>query len=193
MDRRHFLKTATLGVLVPAVGAEAQPRQPSPHRIGILSSAYFPNSPPALGLKTGLRELGFEEGRDLLFETVLGEGDAERVRAGAMALVRAKVDVIFADHEAAARAAKEATERIPIVFCAVGDPVATGMVKAMAHPGANVTGVSGLTTELVPKRLESLKAAVPGVRRVWAVYDAADPSSRIAAQKAASVARLLGV
>jgi putative ABC transport system substrate-binding protein len=193
IDRRHFLKTATLGVLAPAFGAEAQPRQPSSHRIGILSSAYFPNSPSARGLKTGLRELGFEEGRDLLFETVLGEGDAQGVRAGAMALVRAKVEVIFADQEAAARAAKDATERIPIVFSAVGDPVATGMVKAMAHPGANVTGVSGLTTELVPKRLESLKAAVPGVRRVWAVYDAADPSSRIAAQKAASVAGTLGI
>jgi putative ABC transport system substrate-binding protein len=193
MDRRHFLKTATLGVLVPAVGAEAQQRQPSPHRIGILSSAYFPNSPPARGLKAGLRELGFEEGRDLLFETVLGEGDAQRVRAGAMALVRAKVEVIFADQEAAARAAKDATERIPVVFSGVGDPVATGMVKAISHPGANVTGVSGLTTELVPKRLESLKAAVPGVRRVWAVYDAADPSSRIAARKAASVAGTLGI
>ncbi len=192
MDRRHFLKTATLGVLGPAFGAEAQQRHPSPHRIGILSQAYFPNAPSVRGLKTGLRELGFDEGRDLLFETALGEGDAQRVRAAAMTLVRAKVDVIFADQEAAARAAKEATERIPIVFCAVGDPVATGMVKAMAHPGANATGVSGLTTELVPKRLESLRGAVPGMRRVWAVYDTADSTSRIAAQKAASVAGTLG-
>ncbi len=215
MDRRHFLKAATLGVLAPAVGAEAQQRQQSPRRVGLLSSAYYPNSPAVQGLKTGLREVGFEEGRDLVFETALGEGDAHRVRAAAAALVRAKVEVIFADQEGAARAAKDATDRIPVVFTAVGDPVATGMVKSLAHPGANVTGVSGLTTELVPKRLESLKAAVPGVRQVWAVYDAADPASRkaavpgvrqvwavydaadpasrLAAQKAASVARALGL
>ncbi len=193
MDRRHFLKAATLGVLAPAVGAEAQQRQQSPRRVGLLSSAYYPNSPAVQGLKTGLREVGFEEGRDLVFETALGEGDAQRVRAAAAALVRAKVEVIFADQEGAARAAKDATERIPVVFTAVGDPVATGMVKSLAHPGANVTGVSGLTTELVPKRLESLKAAVPGVRQVWAVYDAADPASLLAAQKAASVARALGL
>jgi putative ABC transport system substrate-binding protein len=193
MDRRHFLKAATLGVLAPAVGAEAQQRQQSPRRVGLLSSAYYPNSPAVQGLKTGLREVGFEEGRDLVFETALGEGDAQRVRAGAAALVRAKVEVIFADQEGAARAAKDATDRIPVVFTAVGDPVATGMVKSLAHPGANVTGVSGLTTELVPKRLESLKAAVPGVRQVWAVYDVADPASRLAAQKAASVARALGL
>ncbi|HWM79336.1 MAG TPA: ABC transporter substrate binding protein [Methylomirabilota bacterium] len=193
MDRRHFLKAATLGVLAPAVGAEAQQRQQSPRRVGLLSSAYYPNSPAVQGLKTGLREVGFEEGRDLVFETALGEGDAQRVRAAAAALVRAKVEVIFADQEGAARAAKDATERIPVVFTAVGDPVATGMVKSLAHPGANVTGVSGLTTELVPKRLESLKAAVPGVRQVWAVYDAADPASHLAAQKAASVARALGL
>ena len=193
MDRRHFLKAATLGVLAPAVGAEAQQRQQSPRRVGLLSSAYYPNSPAVQGLKTGLREVGFEEGRDLVFETALGEGDAHRVRAAAAALVRAKVEVIFADQEGAARAAKDATDRIPVVFTAVGDPVATGMVKSLAHPGANVTGVSGLTTELVPKRLESLKAAVPGVRQVWAVYDIADPASRLAAQKAASVARALGL
>ena len=193
MDRRHFLKAATLGVLTPAVGAEAQQRQQSPRRVGLLTSAYYPNSPAVQGLKTGLREVGFEEGRDLVFETALGEGDAQRLRAAAAALVRAKVEVIFADQEGAARAAKDATDRIPVVFTAVGDPVATGMVKSLAHPGANVTGVSGLTTELVPKRLESLKAAVPGVRQVWAVYDVADPASRLAAQKAASVARALGL
>jgi putative ABC transport system substrate-binding protein len=193
MDRRYFLKAATLGVLAPAVGAEAQQRQQSPRRVGLLSSAYYPNSPAVQGLKTGLREVGFEEGRDLIFETALGEGDAQRVRTAAAALVRARVEVIFADQEGAARAAKDATDRIPVVFTAVGDPVATGMVKSLAHPGANVTGVSGLTTELVPKRLESLKAAVPGVRQVWAVYDVADPASRLAAQKAASVARALGL
>ena len=90
--------------------------------------------------------------------------------------------VIFAEQAAAAQVAREATERVPVVFSAVGDPVAAGLVKTIAHPETNVTGVSGLTTELVPKRLEFLKAAVPAVHHVWAVYDAADSTSRIAAQ-----------
>ena len=73
-------------------------------------------------------------------------------------LANAKVDVIFAEFEIAARAGKDAADRIPLVFSAVGDPGATGLVKTIAHPGANVTGVSGLTTELALKRLEWLKA-----------------------------------
>ncbi len=193
MDRRHLLKTATIAGLASVLSAEAQQRPPAPRRVGLLIPAYFPNPPSVQGLKKGLRELSFEEGRDVIFEAALGEGDAQRLRAAAMTLVRAGVDVIFAEQEAAARAAKDATDRIPVVFSAVGDPVATGMVKAMAHPGANVTGVSGLTTELVSKRLEWLKAVDPMVRRVWAVYDVADPSSRLAAQKAASVAGTLGL
>jgi putative ABC transport system substrate-binding protein len=105
--------------------------------------------------------------------------------------VNAKVDVIFAEFEIAARVGKDATDRIPIVFSAVGDPVATGLVKSIAHPGGNVTGVSGLTTELAPKRLEWLKAVNPTMRQVWAVYDAADSSSRLSAERAASAAGAL--
>jgi len=187
MDRRHILKAGTMGVLASTLGAHAQQRQ-SPPRIGLLSPAYFPNAPSVQGLKAGLQELGFEEGRSVLYETTVSEGDPQRLRAAATTLVNAKVDVIFAEFEIAARVGKDATDRIPIVFSAVGDPVATGLAKSIAHPGANITGVSGLTTELAPKRLEWLKAVNPAVRHVWAVYDAADPSSRLAAQKASSVA-----
>ncbi len=194
MDRRAFISMAPLGVIATSLLAHAQqPPKESAHRVGILSPAYYPNSPSVQGLKTGLRELGLEEGRHLLFQTEMGQGDAQRLRAAAATLVRASVDLIFAEQEAAARVAREATDRIPVVFSAVGDPVATGLVKAIAHPGANVTGVSGLTSELIPKRLESVKAAVPGMRQVWAVYDVADPTSRVAAQKAASVVGTLGI
>ena len=185
MNRRHVLKAAAMGVLASAFGAHAQQRQSSPPRVGLLSPAYFPNAPPVQGMKAGLQELGFEEGRNVIYETTVSEGDPQRLRAAATALVNAKVDVIFAEFDIAARAGKDATDRIPIVFAAVGDPVATGLVKAIAHPGANITGVSGLTTELTPKRLEWLKAVNPAGRQVWAVYDAADPSSRLAAQQAA--------
>src|SRR5262245_31379106 len=147
MDRRHLLVTATLGAVARAFGAEAQQRHQPPRRVGLLSPAYYPNSPSVQGLKTGLRALGFAEGRDLVFEPALGEGDAERLRNAAAALVTAQIDVIFAEQAAAAQAAREATERVPVIFSAVGDPVAAGLVKTIAHPGTNVTGVSGLTTE----------------------------------------------
>ena len=81
-------------------------------------------------------------------------------------LVRAGVDLIFTSNEAATLAAKAATQKIPVVFTLVGDPVAAGIVKKLAHPEANLTGVSSLTTELVPKRLEALKTLIPNLRRV---------------------------
>jgi ABC-type uncharacterized transport system substrate-binding protein len=96
-----------------AFGAEAQQHHQPPRRVGLLSPAYYPNSPSVQGLKTGLRELGFAEGRDLVFEPALGEGDAERLRNAAAALVKAQIDVIFAEQAAAAQAAREATERVP--------------------------------------------------------------------------------
>jgi putative ABC transport system substrate-binding protein len=101
------------------------------------------------------------------------------------------VDLIFAQTEQAARAAKAATQTIPIVFVEVGDPLAAGLVASVPRPGGNITGVSSLATELTPKRLEILKQVFPGVRRVWAVYHADDLSSAEAARKAYEVATLL--
>jgi putative tryptophan/tyrosine transport system substrate-binding protein len=103
------------------------------------------------------------------------------------------VDLIFTVGEAATRAAIAATPTLPIVFAGVGDPVAAGIVTAVAHPGGNVTGVSGLETELAPKRLEILKALAPTVRRVWAVHHVDDPSAAAAARSAQEAAPRLGV
>src|SRR6266702_2478086 len=100
------------------------------------------------------------------------------------ALVKAGVDVIFTSGEAATLAARAATPAIPIVFTLVGDPVAAGVVKSLAEPAGNVTGISSLATELVPKRLEALKALVPQVRRAWAIQHAADPASGAALARA---------
>jgi putative ABC transport system substrate-binding protein len=156
--------------------ASAQRTRP-PHRVGVLNDARAANHPTVEGLKAGLRDLGFEEGRDVTFDVRLTDGNPARLPAAAAALVRAGVDVIFASGEAATLAAKAATPTIPIVFTLVGDPVAAGIVTSLAHPVGNLTGVSSLATELVPKRLEALKALAPGVRRVWAISHGADPAS----------------
>jgi len=155
-----------------------------PYRVGVLNEAWAANHPTVEGLKAGLRELGFEEGRDVTFAIHFTKGDPSATNAAAAALVKAQVDVLFTSNEAATQAAKDATQKVPIVFTLVGDPVAVGMVTQLAHPGGNVTGVSNLTTELVPKRIEILQKLVPAVQRIWTIYYAGDPSSVAAARKA---------
>src|SRR5262249_49407318 len=114
----------------------------------------------------GMRDLGYVEGRNLQIEARYAEGKPERLPALASELVALKVDAIvtFAG-TAAAVAAKHATTTVPIVFGAVGDPVAEGIVKSLARPGGNLTGLSSLSSEMVGKFLEVLKQAVPGMSR----------------------------
>jgi putative tryptophan/tyrosine transport system substrate-binding protein len=181
---------ALVGVLPSPVGAQ---RTRPPYRVGVLNDARAANHPTVEGLKAGLRDLGFEEGRDVIFDVKLTDGNPERMPAAAGALVKAGVDVIFTSNEAATLAAKAATQTIPIVFTLVGDPVAAGIVKSLAHPVGNLTGVSSLTTELVPKRLETLKTLAPGLRRVWAIYHGADPASGAAITRALENSSRFGI
>lgn len=160
-------------------------------RIGALNEAWAPNHPAVEGLKAGLKELGMEEGRDVTFDIRFTQGSLEVMPTAAHALARSGVDLIFTSSEAAAKAAKAATRTVPIIFTLVGDPVAAGLVKEIAHPGGNLTGISGLRTELVPKRLEVLKALVPTLRRVWFIYYPDNPESLGALKKAEEAAALL--
>jgi putative ABC transport system substrate-binding protein len=154
------------------------------YRVGVLNESGAANHPTVEGLKAGLRRLGFEEGRDVGFDIHFTKGDPAATNAAAAALASSRVDLIFTSNEAATQAAKSATQKIPIVFTLVGDPVAVGIVTQLAQPGGNVTGVSSLTTELVPKRIETLQKLVPSARRIWTIYYAGDPSSVAAARKA---------
>lgn len=185
-----LLVTLALGILVAPLAAWAQPAR-LPYRIGVLHPSYFPNIPTVEGLKAGLKSMGFEEGRNVTFDIRFTKGNPQETSPTAAALATGGVDLIVAHIEEAALAAKGATQTIPIVFTGVGDPVAIGLVAAVPRPGGNLTGVSRLTTELVPKRLEILKAIVPTLRRVWVVYYAGDLSSIAAARKAHEVAPLL--
>jgi putative ABC transport system substrate-binding protein len=170
--RLHSVVAALLlGILVS--GSEAQqPRRP--FRIGVLNAAWAASHPTVEGLKAGLRELGLEDGRDVTFDIRFTEGKLDAIPTAAAALVRAGVDLIFTSQEAATQAAKDATDRVPIVFTLVGDPVGGRLVGALAQPGGNVTGVSSLQTELAAKRLEVLKTFMPAVSRVWLVYYGVD-------------------
>jgi putative ABC transport system substrate-binding protein len=172
----------------------AHPQQPPRlYRIGVLNEAWAANHPTVEGLRAGLRELGFEEGRDVVFDIHFTQGKPEATQAAAAALAKARVDLIFTSNEAATRAAKQATQSIPIVFTLVGDPVIAGIVRTVAKPGGNITGISSLTTELAAKRLEILTILAPKARRVWAIYYGDDPSSIAAIWSAEAAAKQLNV
>jgi ABC-type uncharacterized transport system substrate-binding protein len=160
-------------LLIAPLPAEGQPARP-PYRIGVLNEAFAATHPTVEGLKAGLREAGLAEGRDVTFDIRFTEGDAQATPAAAAALVKAGVDLIVTSQDGPTQAAKDATKSVPIVFTLVGDPVASGLVRNLAEPEANVTGVSSLQTELAVKRLEILKTLIPSTRRVWLFHYGGD-------------------
>ncbi len=168
-------------------GAVAQQAR-RPYRIGVLNEAQAANHPTVEGLGSGLRELGLEDGRDVTFDIRFTQGKPGAMPVAAAALVKASVDLIFTIGEASTHAAKSATQKIPIVFTEVGDPVVMGIVTKFAQPGGNLTGISSLTLELVPKRLEALKTLAPTLRRVWVIYDLHDDTAIVAFVRAQQAA-----
>ena len=144
----------------------------------------------------GLRDLGYTESRDAVIEYRDAEGKYELLPAFAADLVAHKVDVIVVTNTPAALAAKQATRTIPIVLAWVADPVGSGLVTSLARPGGNVTGLSALAPDLVGKRLELLKQAVPGVSRIavlWHPGDYGERTEREMLNAADAAAGALGV
>jgi len=171
--RRIGLAVALAVNLLAPMAAEAQ-RPPEVRRIGYLQGGI----PPAFYevLRQGLRDLGYVEGRDLVIHHRSGEGQA-RLAELAAELVRMNVEVIVTPGTGV-WAAKEATTTVPIVFSVSGDPVEAGFVKSIGRPGGNMTGITWLSFELVGKRLELLKEAVPRVSRVAVLANPAHPGER---------------
>lgn len=184
------LAAALLGLV--AVNATAQPSARA-YRIGIVTEAWAANHPTVLGFKAGLRELGLEEGRDVTFDIRFTQGKPEATPAAAAALVTSGVDLLFSCSLAAALAAKSATAKLPIVFAHVNDPVAAGVVSDLGRPGGNITGVSSIAPELMPKRVEVLKTLQPGVRRVWFIHAHGDPAALAVLARVREAATQLGV
>ena len=140
----------------------AQPASKVPH-IGWLD--FWPNC-DASWLESGLRDLGYIPGTNVVIDCSSAEGRYERLPTAAAELVKLNVDVIVAASQPTARAAHDATQTIPIVMIASGDPVAAGLVKSLGHPGGNVTGLTYYATELTAKRLELLREVVPSVSSI---------------------------
>lgn len=163
-------------------------------RIGFLSLYQGGDRRSRASFVQGLRELGYHEGRNVIIEWRDAEGQIERLAGLAAELVALKVDVIVAPSTPAAQAAKQATTTIPIVFAGAADPVADGFVASLAHPGGNLTGLSNVAAELVGKRLELLKQAVPRLARVallWGLAPGRTPEDML--KTAHLAAHALGV
>jgi putative tryptophan/tyrosine transport system substrate-binding protein len=168
MNKRETV-FALMALGVAPLAAEAQQAAKVP-RIGFLSGNLASGPHMTEGLRQGLRDLGYVEGRNVVIEYRDAEGKLERLPALAAELVALKVDVIMVGGTLVALAAKQATKTIPIVFASAVDPVTDGLVSSLARPGGNVTGLSALAPELVGKRLELLKQVVPGVSRVAVLW-----------------------
>jgi len=144
----------------------AQPASKIP-KIGFLSQTTRDGAAALVdAFKQGMRELGYVEGKTFVLEARFGEGHSERVPELARELVGRKVDVIVASTDGPIAAAKRETRTIPIVMTNGGDPVGTGFVATLAHPGGNVTGLTNVSADLSGKRLELLREVVPGLSRV---------------------------
>lgn len=145
------------------------------YRIGILESIpAAANAPNLDGLRRGLRDAGYIEGQNLAIEYRSADGRPEQFPDLAAELVRLKVDLIVTRGTPATRAAKEATETIPMVMATMGDPSA--LVSSFARPGGNVTGVITFSTELTAKRIEILKELAPGLSRVALLHNMGNPA-----------------
>jgi len=184
---------AVLAAVATLAGAPAQAEPARPYRIGVLNEAWAANHPTVEGLKAGLRARGLSEGRDVTFEVHFTEGKSDELSAEARALIKAKVDLIFTNNEAAALAAKDATRDIPIVFTLVGNPVAAGIVADLARPDGNLTGIAGGAARIFAKRIEILQTLMPKLRRVWFIYRKGDPTDAAAVATADQAAQHLKV
>jgi putative tryptophan/tyrosine transport system substrate-binding protein len=146
------------------------------YRIGwLISGGDSARFPWLDGFRHGLREQGYVEGKNLVIERRVAEGRFERLPQLAAELISLKPDVIVATGTPGAVAAKNATRTIPIVMVAVGDPLGPGLVKSLARPGGNVTGMSLINVEFSGKRLQLLKEALPRVSRVGFLWNPLNP------------------
>jgi putative ABC transport system substrate-binding protein len=173
MNRRDLIASLAATAAWPHVGNAEQAS--SPRRIGVLLVGLAPESKEAQQFQQGLREAGYTEGKDLVIDWRSADGNYDRVPELVTDLIQRKVEVIVVDSTVGTEVAKQLTSTIPIVMALTVDPVGSGLVKSLAYPGGNVTGLSMMTTELNSKRLQLLKEMNPQLPRAAVLWNPDHP------------------
>ena len=190
---QYALASCAILLSATALSASAEPQQARAMRtIGFLQAGATPAS-LVDAFRSGLRELGYTEGQNIVIEYRRAEGKMDKIPALVTELVGLKVDVILTANTAAAVAAKKITPSTPIVLVAASDPVEAGLVASLSRPGGNVTGLSRFTSELTGKRLEVLKEAFPRISHVAVLWNPGVPGPSLALKEAQAAAPALGV
>ncbi len=193
MRRREFITLVAGGLAVWPLAARAQ-QSGKVSRIGFLGAASASGYARQVeGFRSGLHELGYIEGINIVIAYRWAEGNYARLPELAAELIRSNVDVIVTHGTPGTLAAKQATVTVPIVMAIIGDPVGTGIVASLAHPGGNVTGTSFFGPELGAKRIELLKEMLPRITRVGVLVNPDNPYFRLELPALETAARLLGV
>jgi len=192
MTAPRFAFTGLLILAFLAAPLAVWAQQARVYRIGVVlqGGSY---SAAVDGLRDGLKELGFQEGKQFVLQVRDAKGDLKAVETAATNLEGEKVDLIWTLATSTTLAVKRATKSVPIVFYAGADPVAVGLVASFRKPGGRLTGVHGQFSDLTAKRLELLKEMAPRIRRVLALYNPDNPVAQRSAKMARDAARQLKV
>jgi putative ABC transport system substrate-binding protein len=195
IQNRKWLGLSVIAFVLVMVGAVAQAQQPKKiPRLGFLGNSTAALEANLIGpFRDGLRELGYVEGKNILIEYRWAEGKYERFPELIGELIHLKVEIIVTAGTPASLAVKKATTSIPLVMIAVGDPVGTGLIASLAHPGGNVTGLTSIAADLEGKRLELLREVVPTLSHVAVFWNPASPFQVVAEKEVQAAARLLRI
>jgi len=191
MERREFIKLVCSLVGAWPIAAYAQ-QVGKPRRIGVLGADATVWRPWTAAFVAHLRELGWAEGDNFTIEYRWSEGSSQRVSEIAAEFLRRDIDVIVT-YGGAVTILKQATTTIPIVFAVAIDPVRSGLVQSLERPGGNVTGMSIERPDLVGKRLEVLRKAIPQLHRLAILADAGYAEPMLEADRVKSMAQAMGL
>ena len=191
MKRREFIALLGSAAAALPLPAAAQPKIP---RIGFMGNSTAALEANLLdAFREGLRELGYEEGRNIVIEYRWANGAYDYFPVLVAELIAAKVDAIVTAGTPAALAVKNATTNVPLVMVAVGDPIGTGLVPSLARPGGNLTGLSSIAPDLEGKRLQLLREVTPALSHVAMFINSLNPFHISSMEQARAAAQAMGI
>ena len=194
LGRRRFISLVSVASIIGLAPVEVHAQGDRVYRVGVLDTVSAERNRDNLdALLRGLRERGYVSGQNLRIEYRSADGRADRFLDLATELVHLPVDLIVTRGTPAAKAAKAATEMIPIVMAAIGEPLGVGVVASLARPGGNVTGLSAYVTELAGKRVELMKEARPSIARIGFLQNMSNPVSPPQWDANQAAAKVLGL